>query len=120
MHPPFVFTSITSHLEKRMAENKYQAKLIKRLEREFPGCVVLKNDPQYQQGILDITIFYEDMWAMLEVKDSATSAVQPNQEYFVNQFNNMSFAAIIHPENEAEVLDALQQAFEIKRRACVP
>jgi hypothetical protein len=53
-------------------------------------------------------------WAMLEVKDKPTSAVQPNQEYFVNHFNNMSFAAIIHPENEAEVLDALQQAFEIQ------
>lgn len=120
MHPPFVFTSITSQTEKAMGENKYQAGLIKRLERRFPGCVVLKNDPQYQQGILDLTILYETSWAMLEVKDAPTSAVQPNQEYFVNHFNNMSFAAIIYPENEAEVLDALQQAFEIAGRACVP
>lgn len=120
MHPPSVFTSITSQTEKPMAENKYQAKLIKTLERRFPGCVVLKNDPQYQQGILDLTILIEDMWAMLEVKDSPTSAVQPNQEYFVNQFNNMSFAAIIHPQNEVEVLNALQQAFEVSRRACIP
>lgn len=119
MHPPFVFTSITSHSEKTMAENRYQAKLIKKLERRFLGCVVLKNDPLYKQGILDLTILFEDMWAMLEVKDAPTSAVQPNQEYFVNLFNNMSFAAIIHPENEAEVLDALQQAFEVSRGACI-
>lgn len=103
-----------------MAENRYQRKLIKKLENLFPGCVILKNDPLYKQGILDLTILYEDMWATLEVKDSPSSPLQPNQQHWVDTLNNMSFAAIIYPQNEAEVLDALQQAFEISRRACLP
>ena len=103
-----------------MAENRYQGKLIKKLEKRFPGCVVLKNDSGYQQGILDLTILYGPFWASLEVKDSADSVLQPNQEYFIEKLNEMSFAAKIYPEIETEVLDALQQAFETSRRACIP
>lgn len=103
-----------------MAENRYQARLIKTLKRMFPDCEILKNDPNYKQGMLDLTILFDSMWAMLEVKDSASAPEQPNQEYYVNHFNNMQFAAFIYPENEAEVLDALQQALETSRRACVP
>lgn len=103
-----------------MAENKYQGKLIKKLEKRFPGCVVIKNDPNYQQGILDLSIFIGEFHGHLEVKASANSEVQPNQAYFVNKLNEMSFAAFIYPENEAEVLDEMEQALEASRRACVP
>ena len=41
-----------------MTENAYQAKLIKKLKRMFPGWMILKNDPQYVQGILDLTLFF--------------------------------------------------------------
>lgn len=94
-----------------MTENQYQAKLIKKLENLFPGCVVLKNDPQYQQGMLDLMILWGSQWASLEVKTSLNSNVQPNQEYWVEQLGKMSFAAFICPENERQVLNALQQAF---------
>ena len=94
-----------------MAENRYQAALIKKLKNLFPGCVILKNDSSYQQGMLDLIILWRKYWASLEVKDSATARLRPNQQYFVEQLDEMSFAAIIYPENEAEVLSALQQAF---------
>ena len=94
-----------------MPENRYQAGLIKRLKAHFPGCEILKNDPNYRQGILDLTIFYGPCWAMLEVKASATASERPNQAYYVEQMNNKSFAAFIYPENEEEVLIALQEAF---------
>lgn len=94
-----------------MTENAYQAKLIKKLKKTFDGCVVMKNDAALQQGILDLTILFKDKWASLEVKASADAVLQPNQEFFVRKLDNMSFAAIIYPENEAEVLGALQQAF---------
>jgi hypothetical protein len=103
-----------------VTENRYQAKLIKTLERRFPGCLVLKNDPSYRQGMLDLTILYGDNWATLEVKASAASPVQPNQDHYVERLNEMFFAAYIYPENEEEVLSALQQAFESPGRACVP
>ena len=102
-----------------MTEATYQGKLIKKLKRTFPGCVVLKNDPQYQQGILDLTLLWGPCWAMLEVKASPNSRERPNQRYFVEQLDNMSFAAFISPENEAEVLIALQEAFTSRGAACV-
>lgn len=102
-----------------MIESEYQAGLIKRLEEQFPGCLVMKNDAQYKQGILDLTILYKDKWAMLEVKMSAKSSLQPNQEYYVHQLDEMSFAAIIHPQNEEDVLNALQEAFRPRRRSRV-
>lgn len=94
-----------------MRESMYQAQLIKKLRRLLPGCVILKNDPDYLQGILDLTILYGPRWAMLEVKMNADSPEQPNQAYYVESLNKMSFAAFIHPDNEAEILSALQHAF---------
>lgn len=101
-----------------MTEAVYQGQLIKKLKRIFPGCVVLKNDPQYQQGILDLTLLWGLSWAMLEVKASATASERPNQRYFVEQLAEMSFAAFICPENEEEVLFALQEAFTSRGAAC--
>ena len=103
-----------------MTESVYQGTLIKRLKRTFPGCVVLKNDSQYIQGILDLTILYCDLWAMLEVKAAADSPFQPNQEYYLEHLGQMSFAAVIYPEIEEEVLLALQEAFSSRGAACVP
>lgn len=94
-----------------MQENKFQAKLIKTLKEKFPGCIVLKTDPNYIQGIPDLLILYRDKWASLECKKSKNAPKQPNQEYYISQMNNMSFSALIFPENETEVLNELQQAF---------
>lgn len=103
-----------------MAENAYQAKLIRKLKRLFPGCEILKNDAKYRQGILDLTIFWGSTWAMLEVKASLDAPFRPNQEYYIERFGQMSFASAICPENEEEVLSALQEAFASRGPACVP
>lgn len=103
-----------------MTEAAYQSKLIRRLKREFPGCEVIKNDPNYRQGMLDLTLFFGPYWAMLEVKAHANAPQQPNQAYYVEQLNNMSFAAFIYPENEEEVIVALQEAFATRGATCVP
>lgn len=95
-----------------MLEREYQAQLIRQLKRLFPNCIILKNDTRHIQGIPDLTVLYGERWAMLEVKASARAAVQPNQEYYVNALNGMSFAAFIHPGNEEEVLRDLQHLFE--------
>lgn len=105
-----------------MRERDYQAGLKKRLETMFQDhkFVMIKNDPGYQQGILDWTLLIDDWWAMLEVKASRTAKERPNQDYFVELLNGMAFAAFIYPENEEEVLDALQQAFHERGRSRVP
>lgn len=95
-----------------MKESVYQKKVIKKLKEMFPGCVIHKNDPTYMQGIPDLVIYYGHRWAMLEVKASEDSDEQPNQRYYVEKLNDMSFAAFIHPDNEAEVLDELQHALD--------
>lgn len=100
-----------------MTEATYQAKLIKRLKRMFPGCVILKNDSSYIQGMLDLTVLYEDMWATLEVKAHAGASVRPNQPYYQKKMDEMSFSRFIYPENEEEVLTALSEAFSSRRAA---
>lgn len=102
-----------------MTERAYQAKLIKKLKELYPGCEILKNDPNLKQGILDLTILWGPFWAMLEVKASESAPERPNQGYFVKKLNGMSFASFIFPENEKEVLAALQKAFTPRRSARV-
>jgi hypothetical protein len=102
-----------------MLESKYQAGLINRIGERFPGALVFKMDPHQQQGILDLLILWGKKWASLEVKASAKAKRQPNQDYFVEKLDDMSFAAFIHPENEDEVLSALQQALGPRRRTRV-
>jgi hypothetical protein len=93
-----------------MSESKFQSELIRKLRLMFPGCVILKNDPSYLQGIPDLVIFYGSRYAFLEVKASETARVQVNQPYYVELLNSMSFADFIYPSNEEEVLCALQRA----------
>lgn len=78
----------------------------------FPGCIIMKNDANYIPGIPDLTILYKDKWATLECKKTANASHQPNQDYYVETLNNMSFSAFIFPENKEAVLNELQQAFE--------
>lgn len=94
-------------------ESDFQGKLIKELKTMFPGCIVMKNDSSYIQGIPDLLLLYRDKWASLECKKNANATKQPNQEYYVGLMNEMSFAKFIYPENKEEVLDELQQAFEL-------
>lgn len=92
-------------------ERDFQAKLIKELKAIFPDSIVLKNDSSYIQGIPDLTIFHQDKWAMLECKRSSTASHRPNQEYYVDLTDRMSFSRFICPENKEEVLDELQSYF---------
>lgn len=103
-----------------MLESQYQARLIQKLKTRFKGCVILKNDSSYLQGIPDLLILYRNKWAMLEVKPSPESPVQPNQIYYVTELDQMSFAAFIYPEIEEDVLDDLQYAFSTHRKARLP
>ena len=85
----------------------------------MPGCYILKNDPTYLQGVPDVTILYGDRWAALEVKRSAKARKRPNQDYRVNEMNDMSFAAVVYPENEEEVLNGLYRALQAPRNTRV-
>jgi len=98
-----------------MLESAYQARLIRYIKKLFPGCVVLKNDTDYQQGIPDLLILHNGDWAMLEVKVRENAPEQPNQHHWVQLLNDMSYAAFIYPENEEAVLNDLQLLFTPER-----
>ena len=94
-----------------MLENKFQSKLVKELKEMFPGCIVMKNDASYIQGIPDLLILYNNKWGSLECKKSMNAKKQPNQEHYVGRMDKMSFARFICPENKDEVIEELRLHF---------
>lgn len=97
-------------------ENEYQSGLIDRIKQRFDGCIVLKNDSSYIQGIPDLTVLYKNRWATLECKEHAKAKHRPNQDHYVERMNNMSFSAFIYPENEGEILDEMERSFKTSKR----
>ena len=100
-----------------MLENQFKTNLVRELKERFPGCIVLHIDPNEIQGIPDLLILYRDRWAALEGKRSANAPHRPNQDYYVRQMNEMSFAAFIYPENKEEVLNAMERSFQARGAA---
>lgn len=103
-------------------EREYQPGLIKRIENLFKvkfQVEVYVRKIDIQQGWPDLLILAPGFWALLEVKkEEPTSAddFEPNQEWWIEEFDSMSFSACIYPENEQEVLHALKEAFRRSRR----
>lgn len=95
-------------------ESKFQKDLIDELKKEFPGCIVLKNDSSYLQGVPDLLVLHKKHWATLEVKKNSKASHQPNQDYYVGEMDKMSFSRFIYPENKDEVMEDLRKEF--KRR----
>lgn len=95
-----------------LKENAFQAGLIKEIKNRLPGCIVLKNDSSYMQGVPDLLILHNDRWATLEVKKSEKASHRPNQEYYVEKMNDMSFSAFIFPENMEDVLNDLERSLQ--------
>jgi Holliday junction resolvase len=93
-------------------ERDFQSDLIKELKSFFKGCIVMKLNSGYIQGIPDLLVLYKDKWATLECKKTKGAKKRPNQEYWVKLMDQMSFSRFICPENKEEVLNELQQAFK--------
>ena len=90
-------------------ESGFQDGLIKDLKEKFPGCFVFKMEQI--QGIPDLLILYKDKWATLESKRSKDAHHQPNQDYYVERMNDMSFSRFVYKENKEQVLNELQESF---------
>ena len=95
-----------------MLENEVQRNVIKEIKARLPEALIMKNDPNYIQGIPDLTILYKNKWATLEVKASPTSSKRPNQRYYVDRMNKMSFSSFINPDNMEEVLNDMERSFK--------
>lgn len=97
-------------------ERKFQSSLIRELKRIFEDSIILKLPANYKQGIPDLLILYKDKWATLECKRSASAKLRPNQRYYVEKLNSMSFSRIIFPDNKEDVLHELKVFFQQSRR----
>ena len=91
-------------------ERRVQARIISDIETILPGSIVIKTDPTYIQGFPDLIVFDGPRWGALEVKRSAKARHRPNQDYYVDLFNEWSFGAFIYPENKEDVLYDLQRS----------
>lgn len=108
-----------------MRENKFQSDLIRELKERLPGCLVMKLDASYIQAIPDLLVLYRNKWAVLECKRSEAAFRKslkdnPNQLYYVNLLDGMSFASFIFPENKEDVLYDLERSFKVKRHTRSP
>lgn len=93
-------------------ESKFQKDLMDEIRELYPGCLIMKNDSGYIQGIPDWTILYKDKWAVLEAKRDKDAPIQPNQPYYVEELDKMSFSRFVYPENKDEVLRELRKVFD--------
>lgn len=93
-------------------ESEFQKNLKKELKAMFPGCIVTKLDSGDIQGIPDLLVLYKNKWATLENKRSSKATHRPNQDYYVDKMNEMSFSRFIYPENKNSVLDELKKLFK--------
>lgn len=98
-----------------MTEAKFKTELKKEIEKRLPGSIVMYLNPNDIQGIPDLHVLYGSRWASLEAKKSKNEPHRPNQDYYVDKMNGMSFAAFIFPENKEEVLDAMERALRSSR-----
>lgn len=90
-------------------ESGFQDSLRYELMQRYPESMIFKMDQI--QGIPDMLILYKNKYAFLENKKSANAKHQPNQDYYVNKLNNMSFARFVFPENRDRVLEELDLYF---------
>lgn len=92
-------------------ESEFQKNLKKELKDIFPGSIVTKLDSSDIQGIPDLLILYKNKWATLENKRHSKATHQPNQDYYVEKMNQMSFSKFIYPENKDSILSELKKYF---------
>ena len=94
-----------------MLESNFKTNLIQKLYTLYPSAIIVHMDPNEIQGIPDLLILYKNKWASLEGKKSSEEQFRPNQEYYIDLMNRMSFSSVIYPENEEQVLQRLFRFF---------
>lgn len=95
-----------------MLENAFKTKLVKEIKQRIPGSMVFHLDPKERQGAPDLLVLYENKWAALEGKKDKDASHRPNQDYYNDLMNKMSFSRFIYPENKEEVLNDLERSFK--------
>jgi len=100
---------------RKKLESEFKSEFLGEVREMFPGCHIETNGTDFMQGIPDTTIYYGRFWAKLEFKRSKTASKRPNQDYYIDMFDEMSYARFVTPENKEDVLRGLEQTFRPRR-----
>jgi DNA-directed RNA polymerase specialized sigma54-like protein len=106
--------------KKTKLESDFKSDTLQDIRDQNPGCEILHNDANYIQGIPDTLVVFGPNYAFLEFKRATTASKRVNQEYYVDKFNEMSYASFISPENKEAVLNELQSALRAPRTSRAP
>lgn len=96
---------------KTKLEKDFESDFMDELDEVLPGGFWLKGNSAMRQGVPDRMFLHGRNWASLEFKRDEKAAKQPNQPYYVEKLNEMSYAAIVTPENAKQVISEIQEAF---------
>ena len=91
-------------------ESRFEQSVIKKIKQLFPEAIITKLNTK--QGIPDRLILNGNKWASLEFKRDKNAPHRPNQDWYVDKMDSMSFSKFIYPENKEEVLKALIDFFK--------
>jgi hypothetical protein len=96
-----------------MTEREFQRKVKRKILETIPDAIVTKTDPSMSQGFPDLLVLLPNgKFANLEVKTSETAPRRPNQEYWIDKLNGMSFASFVYPDNLDFIIDVLSRIAE--------
>ena len=87
---------------------------MRNLLSEHPGAVVLKPDTSFFPGLPDRFVLIDDWWGGLEFKADEDAPTQPNQPFYIDLLNRMSFASFVYPQNEGQVWRGIQRSLRAK------
>lgn len=90
-------------------ERKFKKKVIEELHDIYPGAVLIGLDPEEIQGIPDLLFLYGPFWGTFETKRNLFSPVRPNQAFWVDKMNRMSYSSFLFPENKNDVFQDLDK-----------
>lgn len=96
---------------KSKLETAFALDLKNEIKDRYPGCYILKQNPNELQGVPDLIVLYKDKWAAIETKREPNSDKRVNQEWHINRMNEMSFATFANQRNRDEVLNGIQETF---------
>lgn len=102
---------------RRALESRFQSSVKHELETKYPGCIVRKNPPGQENGFPDLVMYYGPIWAMFECKREKDARKRPNQKWWVERLDEMSFARLIFPENRERVMGELDEFIRGQSRA---
>lgn len=96
-----------------MLESDFKQMFFDELRDILPGCLILRGNSAWIQGFPDNVVLHRDGWFAFEFKRGPRAKRRPNQEYYIDLLDDMSYSTFVDPTNYREVLDAVQQAFGV-------